>query len=172
MGCRSAVLGCLVLLLAGDAAAQDPATPSSFRSIVGSVVRDPSVYAPAAAKYTAMQLDWSSSQIFFRNGFLERNQRFTVSGRSVDRPVSYAAGNRRVAIQAGILLGWWATGNIAERTVEKLLRDRFDNRRTLITVAGRAARFAGASFFSYSSSVGHLRQWRRNERAARQLGYK
>jgi hypothetical protein len=171
---RCALVGCLAALLlpSADAAAQDPPAPSSFGSIITTVVRDPSVYAPAAAKYASMQLDWTSSQIFFRHGFIERNKRFTVSGRWNDTPLSYGAGNRRVALHAGAMLGWWTAGNIAERTVEKILIDRFENRRKLVSVAGQAARFAGATFFTYSSSIGHLRQWRRNEQMARQLGFK
>src|SRR5262249_33715572 len=68
--------------------AQEVKGPSwSFGSFVKDVTLDPTTYAPAIIAYDATVRDWNSSQPFFRNGFLEQNARFTVSGQANDTAV-------------------------------------------------------------------------------------
>jgi hypothetical protein len=161
--CKTVVLGCLTLLWTTSASAQ---------SLIGTVARDPATYAPVVAKYAAMQLDWNSSQPFFQHGFGERNARFTVSGQANDEAINYGAGNRKIALHAGVLLAECLSANLAERVVERMLIGRFENHQKVWRIAGHVIRIAGSSYLSYTSSIGHLRQWQRNERLARQMRYK
>jgi hypothetical protein len=162
----------LVLLCAASASAQTGGTWSFTSSVIRTVLRDPATYTPGPVKYTSMRLDWESSQVFFRHGFVERNARYTVTGRSGDVAISHAAGNRKLAWDSLMVLGEAATANLAERAAEGLLIRRYPEHRRALTVAGRAIRIIGASYLSYSSSMAHVRQWQRNERLARHLGYK
>jgi hypothetical protein len=165
-------LAFVILLWAQPAWAQNQGPWSFTSSILKSVARDPATYAPGPLKYQAMRLDWDSSQIFFQHGFVERNARYTVSGRSNDVAISHAAGNRRLALDSMVVLGHAATVSLAERAAEALLIRRFPQQRKALVVAGRAVRIIGASYLSYSTSMAHLQQWQRNERLARRLGYK
>ena len=119
-----------------------------------------------------MRLDWNSSQLFFQHGFIERNARYTVSGDANDVAMSYRAGNRKIAADSLALLAQSLSGNLAERTIEHMLSRRYANHRKILLIAGHLGRAAGASYLSYFSSVGNVRQWRQNERLARQMGYK
>jgi hypothetical protein len=147
--------------------------PSSFTStVLKTVARDPATYAPALVKYASMRLDWESSQIFFRHGFVERNARYTVSGRSNDVAISHAAGRRKLALDSLVVFAETVPASLAERATERLLIRRYPQHRKVFSVVGRTVRIVGASYLSYSSSMAHVNQWRRNERLARQMGFK
>jgi hypothetical protein len=162
----------VALLWSASASAQER-KPSSFVStIVKTVARDPATYAPAVLKYETMRLDWESSQIFFQHGFVERNARYTVSGRANDVAISHAAGSRKIAMDSLMVFAQSVPASLAERATEQLLIRRYPQHQKVWLVAGQVARIAGASYLSYSSSMAHVRQWRRNERLARQMGYK
>jgi hypothetical protein len=162
----------MALLRATPASAQTQPTSSPVSSILKNAARDPATYAPAVVKYGAMRLDWESSQIFFQHGYFERNARFTVSGRSNDVAISRAAGRRKIATDSLLILARSVPGSVAERAAEHLLIRRYPQHRKIMMVTGHAVRIAGASYLSYSSSMAHMRQWRRNEQLARQNGYK
>src|ERR1700681_3755202 len=79
----------LVLASAPFAFAQDEKRSSAFADVVKGVALDPTTYAPALIGYHATMKDWNTSQPFFQNGFVEHNQRFTVTGRPDDTALSY-----------------------------------------------------------------------------------
>src|SRR3981081_690868 len=79
----------ILCIATSNAIAQDQAPSSFMGTIVKQVVLDPTTYAPAVIAYDATVRDWKPSQPFFNNGFMEQNQRFTISGRPNDVPVAY-----------------------------------------------------------------------------------
>src|SRR6188508_1881535 len=86
----------IMILTPAVASAQADTDSNLFWDVTKAVVFDPTTYAPATLSYTSMKLDWDSSQTLFRNGWIEQNHRFTVSGRANDLPVSHADGNKRI----------------------------------------------------------------------------
>ena len=135
------------------------------------VVLDPTTYVPATVLFVSLRLDWTSSQPLFQHGFVEGNARYTVSGYAHDTPVSYAAGNRRIAADALMSMTTMLVHNAANRTMERVLTDRFPAHRRLLKTIGWVERSAFASYLSYQLSAPHFRQWQANERLAGQLGY-
>ena len=113
----SCVIVCTLMALAAtsSAFAQDRAGTSFVRNVVKKVILDPTTYAPAIVAWGATRLDWRSSQIFFQNGWLEHNRRFTVSGHGDDIAIGYAAGNRRILTDALSNLQFSAVNNVSER---------------------------------------------------------
>jgi hypothetical protein len=167
------LLACAGLLWAvPNASAQESERAFDLVKTVKAVAHDPATYMPVAAKYGAMTLDWESSQIFFRNGFVEHNPRYTVSGQTNDVALSHGAGSRKVVGDSLMLLVHSVPANLAERTVERLLIRRYSNHKRTWLVLGQASRILGSSYLSYMASARHVQQWRRNERLAQQLGYK
>lgn len=154
------------------ASAQD--TPAQqFVSVFKSVVLDPTTYVPAAMTYGAMRLDWQSSQVFFQHGFVEHNSRYTVSGFGDSAAISHRVGNRRIATDSlAVLLQMSVIHNVTERVIERALARRYPNHQKAVRIAGMVERIAGASILSIVLSAGHARQWQKNERLARQLGFK
>jgi hypothetical protein len=162
----------LVLLTARSAvSAQDQDRPSFVPDVVTKVILDPTTYTPTIVAWTATRLDWRSSQIFFRNGSVEHNPRYTVSGRVDDAAISYAAGNRQILMDAIGNLRLSLLHHTSARVVERLLMSRYPNHRKLLRAIGRIERSAMTSYLSYRLSARHLRQWRLNEQRAHQLGY-
>jgi hypothetical protein len=169
--CR-VVIVTLTMLAASSLSAHGQDAVSFLGGVVKHVTLDPTTYAPAVAGWTSTRLDWRSSQAFFEHGWVEGNSRFTVSGRGNDIAIGYAAGNRQILVDALGILQLSAVNNVSERVLERWLMPRFPNHRKLLAAIGWIERSALASYWSYRLSAGHLRQWRRNERLARQLGYK
>ena len=87
----------LLIILPQETTAQD-GVGQLFKDIGKDVVSDPTTYAPSVIFFTAKKLDWDSSQVFFRNGYVEENYDYTISGKAKDTPISYVAGNRRIFI--------------------------------------------------------------------------
>jgi hypothetical protein len=139
--------------------------------IAKGVVADPTTYLPAVLFFASLRLDWASSQPLFQHGFVEGNARYTVSGYPHDVPVSYSAGNRRIAADALMSLSTMVMHNAANQTIERLLIDRFPAHRKLLTRIGWMERSAFASYLSYQLSAAHFRQWQLNESLASQLAY-
>ncbi len=138
---HAGVVLCLVaaVAVAADARAQEPAAeaqPALFAEIARRVALDPTTYAPTVVVYTARQLDWSSSQLLFKAGYIEANPGYTISGRPIDTPVSYAAGNRRIARDTIGLLGRSAGNNALSAIVERALIARAPRHRRLIRTLG------------------------------------
>jgi len=173
----AALISLALLLPAGTARAQDitPETPriSSFAvDVAKGVVLDPTTYAPAALLYESMRLDWKSSQPFFQRGYVEANDRYTVSGRAHDVPVSFAQGKRQILTDSLLNLPASFANNATSRLVERMLTERFPNHPKILRALGWIERTAFASYMSYRLSAKHFRQWQMNETQARQLGYK
>jgi hypothetical protein len=137
-----------------------------------SIILDPTTYAPALTLYEAARLDWASSQVFFRNGFVELNGRFTVSGRPGDAPVSYRVGHRRIVGDAFTIMQGSVAHNVTAQVIERLLIARYPRHRKLVRVMGWVERVSFASIRSYHLSAGHFRQWQANEQRAAELGLK
>ena len=163
-------VACLMMLLASSVSAQERG--SFLRDVVREVVLDPTTCAPAIVAWEATRLDWRSSQIFFENGWSERNPRFTVSGRADDTAIGYAAGNRKIFTDAVANLQLSLINNIPERVLERLLIQRYPHHRKLFRAIGWIERSAVASYWAYRLSAGHFRQWQANERRAKRLGYR
>jgi hypothetical protein len=162
----------LALLAAGTPAfAQEPERPSGVAHLVTGVLLDPTTYAPTMVAWTATRLDWSSSQVFFQNGWVEQNERFTVSGVGNGTAIDYAAGNRRILADAFGNLQLSLVNNLSTRIVEQVLMPRYPDHRRLIRAVGWIERSGMASLLSYKLSAGHFRQWQENGRRSQQLGY-
>ncbi len=162
----------LMALMAPSVSAQDPDRVPFVPDVVRKVILDPTTYAPAIMAWGATRLDWQSSQVFFRNGMVEHNPNFTVSGRVDDVAVGYGAGNRQILADAVTNLQMSVINNVSARVLERLLMSRHPGHRRLVRTIGWIERSAMASYWSYRLSAGHFRQWQDNERRAQQLGYR
>jgi hypothetical protein len=167
------VVAALAVLSAASVSAQpaEPAEAPFVLDIIRSVALDPTTYAPGLITYGAMRLDWGSSQVFFRNGYVEQNAGYTVTGIGNSASISQRAGNRRLARDSMTVLQLSLVHNVAERIIERGLARRFPGHRKLVRVVGRIERIAAASYLSYVMSAIHFRQWRKNERLARHFGF-
>ena len=145
--------------------------PSLLGDTVKKVIFDPTTYAPAIIAYDGTMRDWNTSQPFFRNGYLEHNERFTLTGRPNDRPVSYEVGRGRILSDALVNLEMSVVNNVADRLFERMLMDRFPQHRKLVHVLGWVERGAFASYMSYQLSAQHYRQAAANTQRAQQLGF-
>lgn len=152
--------------------AQEPPAEPFVWGVIKDVALDPTTYAPALITYGAMRLDWNSSQVFFRNGYVEQNAGYTISGFSNTAPVGRGAGNRRIAGDSMSVLQVSLVHNATARIIERGLAGRYPTHRKLIRVAWRIERIAAASYLSYIKSAAHFRQWRKNDWMAQQLGIK
>lgn len=166
----SIVLAALVMLVPVRAFAQSPEQSSFLADTFKRVVFDPTTYAPAIVAYDATMRDWNTSQLFFQNGYLERNERFTISGLPNDRPVSYSVGRQRILSDALINLQMSLVNNVAAQVFERRLIDRFPTHRKLVRTLGWIERSAFASFMSYRLSARHYSQAVENESRASQMG--
>jgi len=152
--------------------AQNEHQSSWLADLAKHVVIDPTTYGPAIVGYDATMRDWNSSQPFFRNGFVERNPRFTSSGLPNDVAVSYGDGKRRILADALATLEISAINNVSDRLIERLLIERHPNHRKLFRALGWAERVSFAAYLSYQLSAAHYRQWQSNEQTLGRLGLK
>jgi len=167
------LLSILILILTPAVAlAQDEADTNAFWDITKAVVFDPTTYAPATLAYTSMKLDWESSQPLFRYGWVEKNHRFTVSGRPYDIPIGFEDGNRKIRQMALLHLQESIVNNAAANIFERVLSNKYPQHRKLFKVLSRAERIAFASYVSYYASATHFRQAERNRQLAIQYGYR
>ena len=170
-GVRALIVTALVLLpFAARAQDQDAVTlsPGSFAS---AIALDPTTYAPAVSFYASARLDWDSSQPLLRNGFVETNPRFTISGRPLDTAIGFEAGKRRILGDALVVLEMSALNNLIERVAADALSQRYPEHRKMIRRLGLIERIAAASLASYQLSTPLLRQWQANKDLVRQFGY-
>jgi len=161
----------MMILTPAIASAQADTDSNVFWDVTKAVVFDPTTYAPAALSYKSMKMDWDSSQTLFRNGWVEQNQRFTISGRPNDLPVSYAEGNKRIRQMALLHLQESLVNNTAANIFERVLTDKYPQHRKLFKVLSWTERIAFASYVSYMASANHFRQDGRNRQLAIQFGY-
>lgn len=172
--CGLMVLLLVLLSVPSSAVAQQsqPEGSEFFSDVTKRVLLDPTTYAPAVIFYPSQYLDWVSSQPFFRNGYVEKNFDFTVSGRPNDTPVSFGDGNRKIVRNTLINLSTSMVHNVTEQMLERKLIERYPERRKLIRTLGWIERIAVSGYLAYYTSAPHYRQWRENERRARELGFK
>ena len=167
-----AVLAGLLCVATSNAIAQDQ-EPSSFAgTIVKQVLLDPTTYAPSIIAYDATMRDWKTSQPFFKNGFLEHNSRFTISGRDNDFPVPYAEGRNRILADAAANLGMSALNNLTGRVFERMLTERYPDHHKMVRAASWIERISFGVYMSYMLSKDHYRQAELNATRAQQLGYR
>jgi hypothetical protein len=155
--------------------AQDqPVAPGGLwlaAQIAKKTLLDPTSYTPAALLYVSSRLDWDSSQAFFRNGSLEQNPRYTISGLPHDMPVSYSAGNRRILSDALHVLPISFANNAASVIALRMLAQHDPAHRRRWARLAWIERTAVAVSLSYALSVHHIQQWQQNDLRASQLGY-
>jgi hypothetical protein len=169
---QSVVALAITVLMPVYASAQETSGGSAVGSIFKRVVFDPTTYAPAVIAYDGTMRDWNTSQSFFRNGYFERNERFTLSGLPNDRPVSYEVGQRRILSDAFVTLEMSVINNVSSQVFERILIDRFPQQRKLVRTLGWIERGAFASFMAYHLSAQHYRQAAANQASAQQMGFK
>jgi hypothetical protein len=162
----------LSLLAPSFVFAQSEGESSRGWDLAKSVLMDPTTYAPATLSYTAQRMDWNSSQPLFRAGWMERNERFTVSGQPNDRPLSYADGNSKIRRMALLHLQESVINNVAANVFERMLSDKYPEHRKLFKTLSWVERIAFSSYVSYLASVNHFKQAERNQQMARQYGYR
>jgi hypothetical protein len=162
----------MTVLIPVVASAQAKDDTNLFWDLTKAVVFDPTTYAPATLSYTSMKMDWDSSQTLFRNGWMEQNRRFTVSGRANDLPVSHAEGNKRIRRMALLHLQGSLINNTAANIFERILTERYPQHRNVFKVLSWVERIAFASYMSYAVSANHFRQAQRNRQLAVQYGYR
>jgi hypothetical protein len=162
----------MMVLMPAIASAQAETDTNVFWDVTKAVVFDPTTYAPATLTYTSMKMDWDSSQTLFRNGWVEQNHRFTVSGRPNDLPISFADGNKKIRNMALLHLQESLINNTAANVFERVLAERYPQHRTLFKVLSWVERIAFASYVSYAASANHFKQAERNRQLAIQFGYR
>jgi hypothetical protein len=162
----------LMALTAARVSAQNREQSSFLASTFKGVILDPTTYAPSVIAYDATMRDWNSSQVFFGHGFLEHNERFTVTGRPDDVAMSYTAGRRRILSDAFLNLQMSLVNNVTDRVFERVLLDRFPEHRKLVRALGWIERVSFASYLSLQLSAAHYRQAAQNEARAAQMGYR
>ena len=154
------------------ASAQSETNSSVFWDVAKSVAFDPTTYAPAALSYTALKMDWQTSQPLFRNGWVEQNHLFTVTGRPNDQPVSFVAGNRKIRQMALMHLQESVVNNVAANIFERVLANKYPQHRKLFKTLSWIERIAFSSYVSYHASANHFKQAQRNRDLALQYGYR
>ena len=167
---RLLVLLSMTVLMPVLASAQAKGDANVLWDVTKAVVFDPTTYAPTTLSYTSMKMDWDSSQTFFRNGWVEQNHRFTVSGRTNDLPVSHSEGNKRIRRMALLHLQESLINNTAANIFERVLTQRYPQHRKVFQVLSWVERIAFASYMSYAVSANHFRQTQRNRQLAVQYG--
>jgi hypothetical protein len=166
------ILLTIIILTPTFASAQDNTGSAVIWDVTKSVVFDPTTYAPATLSYTSMKMDWNSSQVLFRNGWVEQNYRFTLSGRANDKPISYADGNRKIRQMALLHLQESIVNNVSANVFERVLTSKYPQHRKLFKTLSWVERIAFASYVSYLASASHFEQAERNRQLALQYGYR
>jgi len=169
---RRLLLLSMMILTPAIASAQTESDSNVVWDVTKAVLFDPTTYAPATLSYTSMKMDWDSSQTLFRNGWVEQNQRFTISGRPNALPVSYEEGNKRIGQMALLHLQESLVNNAAANIFERVLANKYPQHRKLFKVLSWTERIAFASYVSYMASANHFKQNERNRQLAIQFGYR
>jgi len=169
---RRLLLLSMMILMPAIASAQTESDSNVVWDVTKAVLFDPTTYAPATLSYTSMKMDWDSSQTLFRNGWVEQNQRFTISGRPNALPVSYEEGNKRIGQMALLHLQESLVNNTAANIFERVLANKYPQHRKLFKVLSWTERIAFASYVSYMASANHFKQNERNRQLAIQFGYR
>ena len=170
-GWRGTLVAIVLVLVPGPVLGQtDEPRPFAW-DVARAVLIDPTTYAPAVISYEAMGGDWKTSQVLFAHGWLEKNPRFTLSGRANDMPVDYSEGADRIRGAALTVLQYSVLNNVGAGVVERLLVARYPRRKNLIRTLSWVERIAFASLLAYSNSADHFRQASSNRQLAADYGY-
>ncbi len=170
---KSALVLTAAMLIPTTVVAQEREVTKLFKLSLSAAAKasiDPTTYAPAFVAYDGTMRDWNTSQIFFRNGFLEQNPRFTVSGYPNDVAVSYEVGRSRILQDSLAILAVSGIHNFSEYLVEDALKDVKPEHKKLLTVLGWVERSAVAVAMSTMLAGPHYRQAGLNVDLASQLG--
>jgi hypothetical protein len=162
----------MMILTPTIASAQAETDSNVFWDVTKAVVFDPTTYAPATLSYTSMKMDWNTSQTLFRNGWVEQNRLFTISGRPNDIPLSFDNGNKKIRHMALLHLQESIVNNAAANIFERVLADKYPQHRKMFKVLSWVERIAFASYVSYAVSANHFKQAERNRQMAMQYGYR
>jgi hypothetical protein len=108
--------------------------------------------------------------VFFRNGYVEGNGRFTIDGTPNSTPLSYGRGDRKIMMDTLQILGGSMAHNFIERSMEQVLLEKYPDHPKLVKTLGWIERSAFASYWSYRLSSAHFRQWKWNQQQAAALG--
>lgn len=136
------------------------------------VANDPTTYAPFGASWLGKQLDWNSSQVLFKNGYVEENPDFTVNGLPHDKPLSHGAGSKKLVLVSLPVLELSVINNTAASVVERLLINRYPERRKLIKTLGWVEKITVAGYIGYKFSSPNFKQWQTNKNMARREGFR
>ena len=164
------IVTAFVLSNAQFVSAQEDKRSSVLADTVKGVVFDPSTYAPSIISYNATMRDWNTSQLFFQNGYVEHNARFTITGQPDDRAVSYPVGRAQIFKDAAAVLGVVAAQNATSRLVERALLSRYPEHRKAVKTIGWIQRISVASLMSFRLSAEHYRQAGANTQRSAELG--
>jgi hypothetical protein len=147
----------LTLLLLGAVLHAADATQGT---LAAEALRDPVIIAGTVPFTVAKGLDWESSQVFFRQGWREANPLFAHDdGTALSRGRGWGV----IAGLTGATFGMQWAANLTSRTIWGPRRD---------SKAAKVQRWVVAAAISCAVSYPSFRQWRRNEMAARQQGWK
>jgi len=158
-----------VVLTPLSAFAQDEKRSNAVLDITKAVLLDPTTYTPAVLSYTSQRMDWNTSQPLFNAGWLEHNQRFTISGRPDDKPISYEAGNRQITRMALVHLQESVINNVSAQFFERALIQRYPEHRKLLKTLSWVERISFSAYVGYLASVDHFQQAQKNQEMASQL---
>jgi hypothetical protein len=151
-----------------DTRSADNAPPLLVETVTR-VAMDPTTYALPAIVYTAHRLDWDTSQKLFAYGYYEVNPQYTVSGRTADVPISFAAGKRKILRYSLSTIGNAIINNAACAVVERRLIERAPQRRKLIRALGWIERGLVTAYWSQRLTHNQVVQWRDNQRVLGEL---
>jgi hypothetical protein len=152
--------------------AQEHPEPSRLTYAVKGVLLDPTTYAPAILAFDATLRDWKTSQVFFENGFVEKNPRFTVTGLPYDQAMSYESGRTQILKDSLGILEVSAVQNFSDRLLEHALLERFPAHQRMVKAIGWVERASVATLMSYRFAGPHYQQWRQNQALAADLGFR
>jgi len=138
----------------------------SLSQLTKEVVTDKTTYVFAGLFWTATQGDWVSSQNWFRNGYVERNPDFTISGKPCDLPVSFGAGNRKIVLFTAQIIGTTMLTNTGIRVGEHFLNKQYPGHKRLVAALGWIGRIGYGVILTKNNTVPHIVQWQKNTRAA------
>lgn len=164
-------LFCLIYLFGlGQEVKAQKVVGQFIKDTVKDVALDPTTYIPAGLLWTSIKGDWNTSQPLFTYGYVETNPLFTINGQPFSQPISFADGNRKIAmftLWEG--LGVSMLANTGIRLGEHILINRHPEKKSLVHSAGWATRIGFAVFRGYVLSHQHFKQWQTNKRLAIEL---
>jgi hypothetical protein len=164
-------VGVVLAALLGFAAGVAAQEPEKRTPLVLEVLKDPTTYVPAGLLYTAMRLDWESSQPFFQHGSVEDNPKYTQSGLAQDAPLSDSDGQWQILRDSLAILPASIANNTLVHMIERRLSDRYPQHRKLWKTLSWIERAAFAGCTSYKLAAPHFRQWQTNRRLANEYGF-